>query len=103
MWDLLYKTSCSIIYFFFHPEPEIPDIEEEEEPTEQTEGEQKEAEEGEPLGEQPLTVSSPTEEEETSRKGTITISFIFCNKNLLIFFNYQKTMVVSSFFILLFS
>lgn len=51
-------------------EPEIPDIEEEEEPTEQTEGEQKEAEEGEPLGEQPLTVSSPTEEEETSRKGT---------------------------------
>lgn len=77
MWDLLYKTSCNIIFFFFHPEPEIPDIEEEEEPTEQTEGEQKEAEEGEPLGEQPLTVSSPTEEEETSRKGTITISSIY--------------------------
>lgn len=39
--------------------------------------EQKEAEEGEPLGEQPLTVSSPTEEEETSRKGNITISSIY--------------------------
>lgn len=71
------KLHAVLSIIFFHPEPEIPDIEEEEEPTEQTEGEQKEAEEGEPLGEQPLTVSSPTEEEETSRKGTITISSIY--------------------------
>lgn len=87
MWSY---TKLQAVVSDYFSEPEIPDIEEEEEPTEQTEGEQKEAEEGEPLGEQPLTVSSPTEEEETSRKGNITISCIFCINFFLISKNRKK-------------